>query len=150
MHLEMGSNQMPIKQQLLYFILTIKCIRALRNWPLWGTILWQHFSIDLGDTLGHIQIFITTWRGQQSNSITKLRRTKMLFWKSLLCVLVQSVTFPQFFYGNIYISAFTTETEDGPFIRGPLVFSCFMKNVLSMFSSWYSELPFIIFSLSFP
>lgn len=60
---------MPIRQQLLYFILTLKWTGHWEIDLLWDAV-WQHSSpIDLGATLGHIQSYMATWgAGDQTQS----------------------------------------------------------------------------------
>lgn len=67
----------------------------------------------------------------------------MLFWRSLLIFWVQkSVTFPQFLW---YLHFLYYWNWRWPFYQRPSCLFMFYENVLSMFSSWYSETSFHYF-----
>lgn len=113
-----------------------------------GNILWQHFfPIDLGDTLGHIQIFYYHLKRPAIKLNHQIEKNKMLFWRSLLIFWVQkSVTFPQF----LYLHFLYYWNWKCLFYQRPSCIFIFHENVLSMFSSWYFEISshYFLFVLS--
>lgn len=150
MHLEMeAQTKCPLSNSYCLH-LDNKMYKGIEKLTFCGNILWQHFfQLILVILWVTYKSFITTWRGQQSNSITKLRRTRCSFERSLLIFWVQkSVTFPQFLW---YLHFLYYWNWRWPFYQRPSCLFMFHENVLSIFSSWYSETSFpLFFSLSFP